>query len=257
MRIGRRDFVALGLFGWGAPPRRSGGGTGVVTGRVEIDGQPAAERRVLLISGDMTTLLGSVATGAEGDFALAVPASAEGRAVLLVKVQGPILAIAHRVVDLDRDGARSQEFEFDTNGAEVHELRATIATTVDWPPFLRIVVDPVHLAGVPAPLERFFSWRDARVVEDSFYHLQVENRAFALRVQTGQYRIGGGYRIKNRQMAITPPFPDYVVRDVAVAGAGLTGSGDADHDFVVDVDRDLDITLTIAPAPEVSSGAAN
>jgi hypothetical protein len=249
IRIGRRNFVALGLVGWGAPPRRTGGGTGVLTGRVRIDDRPAAEQRVLLISGDMTTLLGSAVTGESGDFSFAA-APAAATVVLLVKIRGPLLALAHRVVDLRQDGARPQEFRFDTNGADIHELRATIATTADWPPYLRIVVDPVHLAGVPAALERFFLVQDERVVEESFFHLQVENRAFSLKAQTGQYRIDGGYRIKNRLMAITPSVPDYVIRDVAVSGADRNAAGGPDGRFLVDLDRDREVTLTIAPVQD-------
>jgi hypothetical protein len=218
----------------------------VITGRVLIDNRPAPEQRVLLISGDMATLLGSTTTDERGEFALTPPAN-QTSGVLLVKVQGPLLAIAERAADFSEARARSQEFRFVSSGPGFHQLQATIATTADWPPYLRIVVNPVHLAGVSAPLERFFLRRDERIVEESFFHLQLEDRAFALTVQAGSYRIRGDYRLKNRDMMIHPPADDYVVTRVAVGSDGRVTPGNPDAGFVVDVDRDQAVTLTISP----------
>jgi hypothetical protein len=207
---------------------------GVLTGRMEVDGRAAAGQRVLLVSGDMGTLLASAETSEAGAFELPLPGALAGDTiVLLAKVQGPLLAVAHRVVDLAADAGRPQDFAFDSQGPEMHELHAAVSTTADWPPYLRIVVDPVELTGIPAPLARFFLRRDERVVEESFLHLHVEEREFTLRVQAGTYRIGGGYRIKSRLMATPPQVSDYVVGAVEVT-----------------VDGDTDVGLTIEPVVE-------
>jgi hypothetical protein len=202
-----------------------------VTGRVQIDHRPAPDQRVLLVSGDGATLLGSTVTDGAGEYAVPAPdAAAGGTAVVLVKVRGPMLGVAHRAVDLAGDGGGAQDFDLDSRGPGVHELRATVESTAGWPPYLRIVVDPVHLAGLPAPFEPYLLRRDEHVVEESFFPLRVEGRSFALRLQAGRYRIGGGYVLKSRAMATTPQVPDYVVRE-----------------RYVDVDHDGDVTLTIDP----------
>lgn len=207
---------------------------GVLTGRMEVDGRAAAGQRVLLVSGDMETLLASAETSEAGAFELPLPAAPAGdTSVLLAKVQGPLLAAAHRVVDLAADAGRPQDFAFHSTGPGMRELHAAVSTTADWPPYLRIVIDPVELTGIPAPLAHFFLRRDERVVEESFFHLHLEEREFTLRVQAGTYRIGGGYRIKSRLMATPPQVPDYVVGEV-----------------VVTVDDDTDVGLTIEPVVE-------
>lgn len=242
----RRALGALGLL-WpgGRPPTRGEGGGEVVTGRVLVDGR-APVGWVLLISDDMTRLLGGVATDEAGNFAFPTSATAgREKAVLLVKVQGPILAVAHRVVGLGDADGRPLEVNLASDGPGFHRLRARIEPVVEGRPPLRIVVTPTHLDGVPAALERFFLRRDERVVEAAFSTLRPDNPAFQLTVQAGSYRIGGESLNKGGPVAGGAPTNHAVVR-VDVDGEAETASGERLGGFVVEVDRDLAITLVVA-----------
>ena len=88
----------------------------MLTGLVQLDGQALPDSRVLLISGDMTSFLGSTTTSEDGAFEIAVPAEHQrSQVVVLVKIQGPVVGLLHHVVDLQNNGGEPLAFRIDTN----------------------------------------------------------------------------------------------------------------------------------------------
>jgi hypothetical protein len=223
----------------------------MLTGRVAIDGRAAPNLRVLLISGDMSALLGSTTTADNGTFAVAVPESANrARVTLLVKVQGPLLAIVPHAVDLGRDGEGPHGVAIDTADGRFHRVEATVTTTSGWPPSLSFFVNPVHLEGVPAPLERFFNRRDERIVEGSFFKVSPAGKSFDLTVQAGSYRIGGGFIDYRRPNLAHPTFENYAVARVDADGEATPLPGDRSGGYLLEVPRDRRISLTLSVVPD-------
>jgi hypothetical protein len=223
----------------------------MVRGRVAIDGRAAPSLRVLLISGDMSALLGSTTTADDGTFAFAVPEAANrAPVVLLVKVQGPLLAIVPHTIDLAKDGEGPHEVAIDTADGRFHRVEATVTTTSGWPPSLSFFVNPVHLDGVPAALEKFFNRRDERIVEGSFFKVSPPGKSFDLTVQVGSYRIGGGFIDYRRPNLAHPTFENYAVARVDADGETMPLQGDRSSGYLLEVPRDRRITLTLAVVPD-------
>lgn len=246
-------LLLLALPVWGVFPAPVHGGGSVVNGALLLDGQPLPRQRVLLISGEMNTLLASTTTGEDGAFTLDVPKEARrARVVLLVKVQGPVVAVVHRVVDLAENGNDPQEFRIDTDRDGFHTVAGTVATTKGWPPSLDVFLNPVHVAGVPAELERFFNRRDERVVESTFFktRLDGQEREFALTLAAGTYRIGGSHLNYNRPNLANPDFENYTVSRVDADGDPDPLPGNPSSGYELDVDRDRQVTMTIEVVPD-------
>src|SRR5216684_7196090 len=169
----------------------------MIIGAVELGGKPLAGKRVLLISADMSRLLASVTTDENGLFRFdlsgeQLPTSA----IIMAKIQGPELAILHQAID-----ATDNELETFTrlqiSNDQFHTIRGRISSNHGWPPYLLLRVDPVHVAGVPEALEKFFNTVDENVIESWFYQLRLDGDSFELRVQSGAYRLSAGYYCKS------------------------------------------------------------
>jgi hypothetical protein len=242
----------LALPVWGLVPAPVIGGVSVVNGSLLLDGRPLPAQRVLLISGEMTALLASATTNEDGDFELDVPKDArQGSVHLLVKIQGPVVGLVHRTVDLADDGD-DLEIRIDTNRGAFHTVSGTVATTKGWPPSLDIFVNPVQVEGVPAELARFFFRRDERVVESTFFKTRLagQTREFALTLAAGTYRIGGGHLNYNRPNLADPDFENYTVARVEADGDPDPLPGNPSSGYELDVGRDRRITMTIEVVPD-------
>jgi hypothetical protein len=221
----------------------------MVTGFVQIDGQPSADQRVLLISREMSRLLGSTTTGKDGRFEMTTP-TGQKRVMLLVKLQGPVIGVVHRVVECDDVRPASIEVKVDTGGGDFHRVRSTVVTTLGWPPFLVITVDPVHVASIPEPLEQFFNQRDDRVVEAHFFAMQLQGREFELILQSGTYRIGGNYINHRRSMLVKPDLQDYAIGRVEGDNENQPLAGNRYSGYLLEVKRDRELTMTVEIIPD-------
>src|SRR4030095_12628918 len=159
----------------------------MLTGLLELDGVPMPGRRVLLISGDMTRLLASTTTDDGGGVSFSFCHPAESTVLILTKIQGPVLSIAYRIIDLTIHGLGPHRISIDSSTELFHSIRGRIVSVVGRPPYVLVHVDPVDLTGIPEPLESFFRTVDEHVIESSFYQQRVDGDRFQLRVQAGLY----------------------------------------------------------------------
>lgn len=220
----------------------------MLTGLLQADGRPLPDQRVLLISEDMTKLLGSTTTEQDGAFKISVPSEhRHGKVILLVKIKGPAIALAHKVIDLDSEG---HEFHIDTAKGDFHNVRGQVQTTSGWPPYLMIFVDPVHIEGIPEPLEKFFNQRDERVVESSFFRMRLNDKDFSLKLKRGTYRIGGDYLNYSRPNIVKPDFENYLVTRVEADSESQPLEGKRYSGYLLEVKRDRYLTMTIEVVPD-------
>jgi hypothetical protein len=218
----------------------------MLRGLLQLDGQALAQQRVLLISGDMTNFLGSTTTDDAGEFEINVPSDhRHGEVVLLVKIQGPVVALVHRAIDLEHDGSGPHEFSLETARDDFHSIEGKIVTTSGWPPYLTVFVDPVHVEGIPAPLEKFFRWKDERVIESTFFKMRLDGQVFDLKLLSGIYRIGANYLNYFLPSTENPDIENYVTRKLEADGESQTLPGEYYSGYMLDVKRDRQITLTI------------
>ena len=214
----------------------------MIIGAVELGGKPLAGKRVLLISADMSRLLASVTTDENGLFRFdlsgeQLPTSA----IIMAKIQGPELAILHQAID-----ATDNELETFTrlqiSNDQFHTIRGRISSNHGWPPYLLLRVDPVHVAGVPEALEKFFNTVDENVIESWFYQLRLDGDSFELRVQSGAYRLSAGYYCKSSPLETTE---NYSMSLVSPDGENPTQLTTPYAGFVLNVERDRTVNITI------------
>jgi hypothetical protein len=230
----------------------------ILTGFLLLDGNLLPEQRVLLISKDMTRLLASTTTMDDGTFNVSVPAPyRDNEVILLVKIQGPIIALAHRVIDLKSNAAGPHEVSIDTTEGNFYHIHGDFITTSRWPPYLMLFVDPVHIDGIPAQLEKFFYQRDEQVDEATFFRMRIEDRSFHLKVQCGTYRIGGDYLNYFRPMMVKPDFENYVVTRLEADGESQPLEGNRYSGYLVEVKRDRSITMKIEVIPDEELSPSN
>lgn len=218
----------------------------MLTGDVQLDGQALSNQRVLLISGDMTKFLGSTTTAEDGAFEIDVPAEhRSGQVVLLLKIQGPVVALAQRLIDLESEGWGPHEFRLDTTDGSFHNVEGEVTSTFGWPPYLNVFVNPVHVEGIPEPLEKFFRWQDERVLESTFFKLKVDGHSFNLKFKSGTYRIGADHLNYFRPSMVNPDFENYVATRAEVDGESQPLQGERYGGYLMEVKRDRRIVLTI------------
>lgn len=223
----------------------------MLTGLVQLDGQALTGSRVLLISGDMTTFLASTTTSEDGTFEIAVPDEHQGsQVVLLLKIQGPVVGLLHRVIDLQNDGSNQQEFQLKTSSQAFHNLNGRVVSTSDWPPYLNVLIDPVHVEGVPEPLEKFFRWQDERVVESTFFKQRVDGDTFNLQVMPGTYKIAANYLNYFRPQLTNPDFENYIASKAEADGESQALPGERYSGYELEVKRDRQIVFTIEVVPD-------
>jgi hypothetical protein len=225
----------------------------MLTGRVFVDGRPFRGARVLLLSGDASKVLGGTVTDDAGRFEFPLEhADDQDRRHLLVKLQGPILAVSHRVVDLDSANPEPVEVRIESDGPEFHRLHAQVDATVEAVPPIRLFITPLNMTGIPPEIERFFLRQSERVVEDAFYTQRLEAPSLELTVQDGTYRIGGESLSKAGPLAGGMP-ANYAIVGMTINGESEPAPGDRISGFLVQVDRDREITLTVEEVPPASS----
>lgn len=228
----------------------------MLTGLVQLDGQALTGSRVLLISGDMTTFLGSTTTSEDGAFKIAVPDEQQGtQLVLLLKIQGPVVGLMHRVSDLQDDGSYREEFQLNTGSQVIHNLNGKVVSTSGWPPYLNVLIDPIHIEGVPEPLEKFFRWQDERVVESTFFKQRVDGDAFNLRVMPGTYKIAANYLNYFRPQLTNPDFENYIASKAEADGESQSLPGERYSGYVLEVKRDRQVVFTIEVVPDEELGS--
>ena len=213
----------------------------MLTGILELDGVAVAGGRVLLISGDMTRLLESTTTDDSGVFRFALTDVTS--VVVLAKIQGQVLSIAYRIIDLAIHGPGPYRIGIDSSTELFHSVKARIVADEGRPPYLLVHLDPVRLIGIPEPLEKFFRTIDENVVAASFSQVRVEGDGFEIRVQNGSYRVDAGYFDKSHLADIA----NYALAEVTPDGEETTVFEDPFASFMLDVERDRDVELTIRP----------
>ena len=223
----------------------------MLTGLVKLDGQALSDQRLLLISGDMMKFLGSTTSAEDGAFAIDVPAGHDsGQVVLLLKIQGPVVALAQRVIDLESEGWGPHEFLIDTTDGSFHNVEGEVASTSGWPPYLNVFVNPVHVESIPEPLEKFFRWQDEQVLESTFYKLKVDGHSFNLRFRSGTYKIGADHLNYFRPSMENPDFENYVATRAEADGESQPLQGERYGGYLMEVKRDRQIVLTIEMVPD-------
>jgi hypothetical protein len=218
-----------------------------IRGTVEVDGRPAGVSRAIAVSGDLTAMVGSGVIGDGGGFEIEVPDAAE-RVVVMAGVTDPVVAVAHQAVDLGGSPA-SVALVVDTRRQPFHALSGEIEVPGLGPPFISLTVDPVHLEGVPAPLEPLFRRRDDRVVDASFMRLRLDEPRFELTLQQGTYRLDAGYVDRSRPNIVHPDFDNYVTRLTRIDGVE-TPAPERFGGIEVEVTRPVHLALVLAVLPD-------
>ncbi len=216
----------------------------MLTGLLELNGVAMAGSRVLLISGDMTRLLESTTTDDSGAFRFALTEPAQSTMIVMAKIQGPVLSISYRIIDVALHGLGPHRISIDSSSELFHSVRGHIDSAEGWPPYLLLHVDPVHLPGIPAQLEKFFRTVDEHVIESWLYQQRIDADSFILRVQKGVYRLDAGYFVKS---APQTNIEQYAMTQVTDDGNPVQLTSPPYSSFLLDVNRDRNVRIIIAP----------
>lgn len=216
----------------------------MVTGTLELGGRPLADKRVLLISADMSRLLASATTDETGVFQFDLPYNQpHNSAIIMAKIQGPVLAVLQRTI-IATDEQVGPDLHFDVSNEQFYTVRGRINSSQGWPPYLLLRVDPVHVAGIPEELEQFFNALDEHVIESWFYQLPLDGDSFELSVQKGSYCFAIGYYTKSSPHETTE---DYSMTLISPDGENPTRLTTPYPGFVLNVEQDRTVSVTIAP----------
>ncbi len=214
----------------------------MVTGALELGGRPLADRRVLLISADMSRLLASATTDETGVFQFDLSdKQRHSGAIIIAKIQGPVLAILQRTIAVAGNEVAAA-LRLDIGNEQFYRIRGRINSRQGWPPYLLLRVDPVHVAGIPKALEKFFSTVDEHVIESWFYQLPLNGESFELSVQEGSYRLSIGYYTKSSPHEAAE---NYSMTLISPDGETPTQLTTPYPSFVLNVERDRTVSVTI------------
>jgi hypothetical protein len=194
----------------------------------------------------MNHLLASAATDERGAFSFTLPDD-YSELVVVAKLQGPVLAVIARTFDLKAEGPGPHTIRVDSTSNQFHTVRGQIFSTEGGPPYLLLHFDPVHLAGVPAPLEKFFNEIDEQITEAWFYQERLVGANFEIRVQDGSYRIETHYFNKSRAELPGRPGHNYAMAWFAADGGQAAQFESEFSSFVLQADRDRNVHITISP----------
>lgn len=215
----------------------------VVVGVLLLDNQPLPNQDVLLISEKMEKLLGVCMTAPDGQFGITLPAgNSPSKAILLAKVKGEFVTVIHKVIELVQ--ANPVEIKVDT-GKDFFTIEGRINSSVGWPKYSNIFLDPLKVDGVPEQLERFFKQKSQGVFDSHFLEIPVQEGSFSFRVKRGIYRIGGEYINYDRPNIVNPDFNNYVVNKVTFVTGNGPLSGDPYSGFILEVKGDSRVTLSL------------
>jgi hypothetical protein len=215
----------------------------MLTGVLELDDVAMADCRVLLISSDMTRLLGSTTTDDNGVFSFVLPEPAQSRVIVLAKIQTPVLSVSYRIIELAIHGSGPHRISIESTTELFHLVKAHIISYEGRPPFLLAHLDPLHLVGIPEPLEKFFRTVDENVVDSWFSQLRVEGDSLEIRVQNGTYRIEAHYF--NKRESQVENITNYGLKEVTSDGEETIHFTTPFESFTLNIDRDREIEMTI------------
>jgi len=215
-----------------------------LTGAVLLNGEAASDQCVMVLSADMDKFVTGAITDEDGNYKIELPYAERGKSVVLVvKIQGPVLALEHRVILPGTSGSR-QDFAFNTAGKGFSTLQGTIVSDDGYvPPTLEIAITPIHLNDVPQPVENFFLRRDAGVVDASFYEKKITPDHFELRVQNGSYRISGVNIIYQRPVSTLQAPNSFIVDSVYADSETVSLPGEPMGGFILDIRSDRKISM--------------
>lgn len=217
-----------------------------LSGAVHVNDEAASNQCVMVLSAGMDNFVTSTSTDQDGNYTIGIPYSRHGMpVVLVVKIQGPVLAVEHRAITLVT-ASLSQNFIFNTAGAGFSTLQGSIiADGQSIAPSLEIAITPVHLDGVPQPVENFFLRRSRDVVDASFYERKVAGSRFELRVQNGSYRISGADIIYKGPTSPMQAPDNFIVDGVYAAGQKVSFPGEPMGGFSLEIKRDCKINMQL------------
>lgn len=213
-----------------------------ITGRLFIDGLPAAGQEITLISPQFDAFLGRAMTGSGGDFALFLQQSGLNGAGLLIKIRHPFIALAYRQVEVPLTAP--VEIDLDS-GAGVWTLSGEIEPFAGRAPHLNLFLDPLSTPEVPAGSARFINQVEPFVHDAHFYVLQVAGEQFSIRVKAGRYAIGGAYLNYDRPNIVDPDFDNLIVHRAELAGSPAPLPGTPYGGFEIDVEGDCHLLLSL------------
>lgn len=213
-----------------------------ITGRLLIDGLPAVDQEVTLISPGFDTFVGRAITDSGGDFILSLPESGLKSVSLLIKIRHPFLALAYQQVELPQ--TTPLEVDLDSN-ADIWTLSGEIEPFTGRSPHLNLFFDPLSSAEVPASLARFFNQVEPSVHEAHFFRLRVTGEQFSIRVKAGLYAIGGTYLNYDRPNIVDPDFDNLIVYRAELAGTQTQLPGTPYSGFEINVVGDCHLLLSL------------
>ena len=213
--------------------------TEAVTGLVLAEGRPASGSDVLLVSKDLSTLLAATSTTPDGRFTLHPEGDAD-QAILAAKLHGPSVGFAHHLITLP--ARRDVVVDFDST-VTFHRLDGEIDASAGLPGQLNVFIDPVRLDGVPDGLDQYFLVKRPTVIDAHFGRLEVHGSRFAMKLQTGTYRIGGEYLNYDRPEMLNPQEPNFIVNAATTVPGNAPLPGDELLGFTLRVDQDCRVVL--------------
>jgi hypothetical protein len=219
-------------------------GSIMISGMVLINGRGSDDQVVLVLSNDMTRLIASTTTGADGRYAIEMNTNGKNTSVVLVlKIQKPILALKFRRIEIRRD-IPQQDFNVDTTSDEFCTLQGDIVTNQnELPPYVEISINPTHLNGIPSEIEKFFFRRSEKVVDADYYETRITDHHFELRLQRGIYRISGAHIVYKNEGMILPKTTSFVVDKIFADNEKIPLSGEKLGGFTLNVESNRKIKM--------------
>jgi len=216
----------------------------VINGIVLIDGCGVPNSCVLLLSSDMNQLLASTSTSIDGKYEMEfLPAEPADSLVIVVKIQGPVLALDHRLVK-SGEFLNQQDFNINTSSDAFCTLEGEIIVNEhEAPPYVEVAITPAHLNEVPSAIEKFFLRFDKGVTDASYYEERVLSHHFKIKVQRGSYRISGQNIIYKGPNSTLPTPPNFIVGNVFADDEKDPLPGEQFGGFTLNVQRDRKISM--------------
>jgi hypothetical protein len=214
-----------------------------INGIVLLDGHRVPNARVLLLSSEMNQLLASASTSIDGKYEIKF--SPADSVVLVVKIQGPVLALDHRLIK-PGEFLSQQDFNINTSLDAFCTVEGEIITDEhEAPSYVEVDITPVHLNAVPSAIEKFFLRFDKGVVDASYYEERVSSNHFKIKVQKGSYRISGQNIIYKGPDSTLPALPNFIVGNIFADEEKDPLPGEQFGGFILDVRRDRKILMNL------------
>lgn len=216
----------------------------IINGIVLLNGHGVPNVRVLLLSSDMNHLLASTSTSIDGKYGIEfLPAEPADSMVIVVKIQGPVLALDHRLIK-PGEFLNQQDFNINTSSDAFCTLAGQIiADEHDAPSYVEVDITPAHLNEVPSAIEKFFLRFDRGIVNASYYEERISSNHFKIKVQKGSYRISGQYIIYKGPNSTLPAPPNFIVDSIFADDEKEPLPGEQFGGFILDVKHDRKILM--------------